>query len=117
MSFLKQLTHNPSLHSVAICRTIIKEVQSNLTLKDSHIFFEFINAFAAIDEDFLIPFELGDKYESKGLKHADAFIAAYAEWTGAEILVSENRHFLSRHRDLPFRVLTAEKCLGLIRHL
>jgi len=49
-----------------------------------------------------------------GLKPADAFIAAYTEWVGAELLVSENRHFLSRHADLPFRVLPAEQAIRLI---
>lgn len=40
------------------------------------------------DEDFLVPFELGAKYESKGLKPADAFIAAYAGCVGADILAT-----------------------------
>ena len=80
-------------------------------------FNEFINALTIVDEDFVVPFETVFRYEAKGLKPADAFIAAYTEWTDAEILVSENRHFLSRHNDLPFRVLTAEKCLSLIKHL
>lgn len=53
-------------------------------------------------------------YEAKGLKPAGAFIAAYAEWVGADVLVTENRHFLNHHPDLPFKVLTAEKCLNLI---
>lgn len=61
-----------------------------------------------IDEDAFVPFELGAKYEWKGLKPADAFIAAYVEWVGAEVLISENRHFLHRHADLPFRVMSAD---------
>lgn len=61
-----------------------------------------------------VSFELGVKYEIKGLKPADAFIAAYAEWVGADALVTENRHFLVRHSDLPFKVVTAEQCLKLI---
>lgn len=48
------------------------------------------------------------------MKSPDAFIAAYAEWIGADVLVTENRHFLTRQKDLPFKVLTAEKCLKLI---
>lgn len=68
----------------------------------------------SIDEDFVVPFELGTKYEARGLKPADAFIAAYTEWVGADALVTENRHFLTRQTDLPFRVLTAEQCLKLL---
>ncbi len=103
-------------HSVSICRTIVEEVRGNLTPQDFHKFFKLINMLTVVDEDFLVPFELGAKYEVAGFKSADAFIAAYTEYVGADILVSENRHFLSHHSNLPFKVLTAEKCLRLIRH-
>ena len=73
-----------------------------------------INTLTKIDEDTEVPFELGAKYETKGLKPADAFIAAYTEWVGADALVTENRHFLSLHSNLPFKVVTAETCLKLI---
>ena len=67
-----------------------------------------------MDEDFVVPFELGVRYETRGLKAADAFIAAYTEWAGAEFLVTENRHFLTRRSDLPFKVLTAEQTLKIL---
>lgn len=113
-SLIKYFIENSSLHSISICRTIVEEVRINLTPKDFQNFVKFINLFTIIDEDFLVPFELGARYEMKGLKEADAFIAAYAEWVGATVLVTENRHFLDRHPDLPFKVLTAEKCLKLM---
>ena len=114
-SLLELLTETFPLHSVFICRTIVEEVRANLTSKDFHNFVRFINVFSIIDEDFLIPFETGVKYEAKGLKEADALIAAYTEWTGADALVSENRHFLSRHSNLPFKIINAEECLKLIK--
>lgn len=92
----------------------MEEVRRNLVHDIYREFFEFISELTVIDEDFLVPFELGARYEMKGLKEADAFIAAYAEWTGADALVTENRHFLNKHPDLPFKVLTAEKCLRLM---
>lgn len=113
-SLVEHFLSNPSLHSVSICRTIVEEVRDNLAPKDFQKFIKFINIFATIDEDFLIPFELGFRYEVRGLKEADALIAAYAEWVGADVLVSENRHFLSRNPNLPFKVLNAENCLKLI---
>ena len=113
-SLLKLLIDNFPSHSISICRTIVEEVRANLTQKEFHNFVKFINLFTTIDEDFLIPFELGFKYERKGLKEADALIAAYTEWVGADVLVTENRHFLNRNTDLPFEVLTAEECLKLI---
>ena len=113
-SLLKLLIDNFPSHSISICRTIVEEVRANLTQKEFHNFVKFINLFTSIDEDFLIPFELGFKYERKGLKEADALIAAFTEWVGADVLVTENRHFLNRNTDLPFEVLTAEECLKLI---
>ena len=68
-----------------------------------------------VDEDITVPFEIVFKYEAKRLKPADAFIAAYTEWTGADALVTENRHFLVHQGDLSFKVLTAEKCLRFLR--
>ena len=108
------LIDNFSTHSVAICRTIVEEVRANLTPKEFHKFVRFINLFTTIDEDFFVPFEIGVKYEVKGLKEADALIAAFTEWVGADALVTENRHFLNRHPDLLFAVLTAEECLKII---
>ena len=113
-SLLKFLIDNFPLHSICICRTIVEEVRANLTSNDLPNFIKFINIFTTIEEDFFIPFEIGVRYETKGLKEADALIAAFTEWVGADALVTENRHFLNRHPDLPFKVLTAEKCLKLI---
>lgn len=116
-ALFKLLIETPSTHSIFICRTIIEEVRANLTLQDFQNFVKVITTFTTINEDFFVPFELGAKYESKGLKPADALIAAYTEWTGADALVSENRHFLSRQSDLPFKMLSAERCLKLISKL
>jgi len=109
--FLEKLLETTLLHTVRIPRTIFEEVKRNLSPESFREFLSFINALTTIDEDIVVPFELGVKYEMKGLKPGDAFIAAYAEWVGADVLVTENRHFLDRHSDLPFKILTAEKCL------
>ena len=103
-----------NLHAVRIPRTIFEEVKRNLSPEAFTEFNNFINTIATVDEDIVVPFEIVFKYEANGLKPSDAFIAAYAEWTGADILVTENRHFLSRQSDLPFKVLTSEKCLKII---
>lgn len=113
-SLLKLLIDNFPSYSISICRTIVEEVRANLTPKEFHSFVKFINVFTTLDEDFLVPFEMGAKYEAKELKEADALIAAYTEWVGADALVTENRHFLNLHSDLPFKILTAENCLKLI---
>jgi len=113
--FLSIIAKESSLYIPRIFRSIVREVSHNLFPEDFQKFIKFINTVTKIDEDFLIPFELGAKYEAKGLKPADALIAAYTEWVGADVLVTENRHFLSRHRNLPFKVLTAKDCLKFIK--
>ena len=102
-------------YSIRIPRMIVEEVGRHLTSEEYREFIEFITSLTNIDEDIFVPFELGAKYEAIGLKTADAFIAAYVEWTGADALVTENRHFLRHRSDLPFKVLTAENCLKLVR--
>jgi hypothetical protein len=62
----------------------VPNFNTNLIPKELHNFVKFINIFTTIDEDFLIPFELGAKYGTKGLTN------------------------------FPFKVLTAEECLNLI---
>ena len=114
-SLLKLVAKTPLRYSVRICRTIVEEVKTNLSVQDFQTFIKLISIVAVIDEDILVPFELGAKYESDGLKPADAFIAAYAEWTGADVLVTENRHFLTRQAGLPFKVLTAKHCLKFLK--
>ncbi|GBE32246.1 hypothetical protein BMS3Bbin05_01155 [bacterium BMS3Bbin05] len=114
-SLFKHLIDSFPSYPVSICRTIVEEVRENLSLKDFRIFINFINVFTKTDEDFLIPFEIGAKYEAEGFKEADALIAAYTEWVGADALITENRHFLKHNPGLPFKVLTADKCLKLIK--
>lgn len=113
-SLFKSVVDKFPAHSISICRTIVEEVRANLIPREFQTFIKFINVVSAIDEDFFIPFEVGFKYEALGLKEADALIAAYTEWVQAEVLVTENRHFLKYNPDLPFKVLTAEKCLRVI---
>ena len=101
-------------HRLRIPRLIIDEVRRHLPPVVFRDLLSSLLLLVSIDEDFEVPFELGVKYETKGLKHADAFIAAYTEWVGADALVTENRHFLGRRSDLSFRVLTAEQALKIL---
>ena len=113
---LDRLSELVPIHGIRISRLIVREVQRNLAPEESAEFFRFLKVTAEVDEDIFVPFEFGAKYEVRGLKPADAFIAAYTEWVGADALVTENRHFLTRRSDLPFKILTAEQCLKFIAH-
>ena len=103
--------------SIHIPRTILRETRNHLNPPQIKEFVLFIHEMAQTDEDIIVPFDTGIKYEQMGLKPADAMIGAYTEWIGAAVLVSENRHFLSRQTNLPFKVLTAEKTLKLLKKL
>ena len=111
---LEKIVKQSKKVSVRIPRLIIEEVRNNLTPEAFKDFIMLINTLTKIDEDVEVPFELGAKYESIGLKPADAFTAAYTEWTGADALVTENRHFLTHRTNLPFKVVPAESCLKLL---
>ena len=113
LNLLLERTHP---HIVRIPRTIFEEIKRNLSIEAFREFNKLVNSITMVDEDIVVPFETVFKYEAAGFKPADAFIAAYTEYVGADILVSENRHFLTHHSSLPFRILTAEKCLNLIKH-
>ena len=114
IAFLDLLARSHPKYKIRIPRMIMEEVKRNLVPEIFREFMGFISELTSVDEDSVITFELGVKYETKGLKPADALIAAYAEWTGAAALITENRHFLTRRADLPFKVLTAEKALQLL---
>lgn len=114
VELLEKIIEQVAKITLRIPRLIAEEVRSNLTPEAFKEFVTSINKLTRIDEDIEVPFELGVKYEAKGLKPPDAFIAAYVEWTGADALVTENRHFLSRRADLSFKVLNAESCLKIL---
>lgn len=114
---LDRLLNEAHQHTIRIMRTIFEEVKRNLSPEAFQEFNNFINDITTVEEDIVVPFEIVFKYESKGLKPADAFIAAYTEWVGADALITENRHFLTHQRDLPFKVFTAEKCLKILSSL
>jgi len=61
------------------------------------------------------PEELILKYINLGFAEEDASIAACTEWVGAEYLISENRHFLSRSELVAFEIVDAETTLSLLR--
>ena len=114
VALLDLLVSKPASHAIRIPRMIVEEIRRNLPGDIFREVLTLIQGLTHIDEDIVVPFELGDKYELAGLKPADALIAAYTEWIGADVLVTENRHFLSRRSNLPFRVLTAEQVLKIL---
>lgn len=115
ISLIERLKAGHAESKLRIPRLIVNEVKRNVSPQAFEKFIAFLKGRTTVDEDFLVPFELGAKYEARGLKSADAFIAAYAEWVGASFLITENRHFLTRQKNLPFKVRSAEQSLRLLK--
>lgn len=111
VALLNLLADHPATYQLRVSRTILQEIRRNTAPQRFRDFWLFLQALGvAVDEDWEVPFELGAKYEARGLKPGDAFIAAYTEWTGAEYLVTENRDFLILTA-LPFKIARAEAFL------
>jgi len=107
-ALLNTILEDPSIYRIRLSRTILEEVRRNTAPQRFRDFWLFLQALGvSVDEDWEVPFELGAKYESLGLKAGDAFIAAYTEWAGADYLITENRDFLAL-ASLPFKVVRAE---------
>jgi len=95
----------------------VADVQDHLS---EEAFREFLRTLRSletfVDEDELVPFQFGGKYLARGLKPGDAFLAGYADWVRAEVLVSENRKDFIEHPELfSFPVRTAERFLKEFR--
>ena len=111
------LVNSLPVHNIRIVRAIAEEVSDKLTQEQAKDFFTFLGNFTNIDEKWIIPFDLGEKYLAF-LKKGDAAIAAYTEFVGAKALVSENRRHFHRYRDkFPFAVWDAATCLSELKKL
>ena len=106
-----------SVLTIRVVRTIVDEVTSKLSPEQAKEFFTFLNLVTTIDEKWVVPFDLGEKYLGF-LKKGDAAIAAYTEFVGAKALVSENRRHFHEFKDkFPFAVWDAATCLRELKKL
>ncbi|MEJ5309105.1 MAG: type II toxin-antitoxin system VapC family toxin [Anaerolineae bacterium] len=100
---------------VIIPRLVAQEVTRNLDSRAQvRRFYQLFqnHEFALIIDD-PVPEALVSKYSALGLPaKADAFIGAFAEWMGAQYLISDNRHFLCELKAEAFKVVDAETFLA-----
>jgi predicted nucleic acid-binding protein len=97
---------------VLIPRLVAQEVTRNLfRVEQTRRFYSIFQTpgEAAIVDD-PMPAHLVQRYVEMGLRaKGDAYIAAFAEWSGAQYLISDNRHFLRELRADAFEVVDAEE--------
>lgn len=107
----KYLTSTQVEHRIFASRTILDEVRRNLPpARFSTVWDMLVVLDVSIVEEWEIPDHLHAKFIAMGFKPGDAAIAACAEASGAEAVVTENRDFHGRE-GLPFRPLRAEEFL------
>lgn len=95
-------------------RQVLRELQANLTESELRNLFRLLKQ---LPKQIVIHWEKAEtetigKYQSLGCKLGDAAIAAHLEELEAEVLITENRHFLEELKDLPFRRLSAVEALA-----
>lgn len=104
---------------VKLARQVEKELRRNLTDAELKRFYHRVQPFVTVDpggQNF--PADIVERYRAKGLKKGDLRIAAFCEWQGIDIFVSENRHFLYELPDPPFQVMDADDfCLQFVTPL
>jgi len=115
---MRVLQHLPRLY-IHIPRQILLELRANLTKEDMGRFFRLANRYP---ERIRIHWEkvaltLIHKYQQLGCKLGDAAVAAHVETLGVEVLVSENRDFLTEITGLPFQVFSAEEIVRELEEL
>ena len=97
---------------------IIREVQTNLPPELERDFFRLIRSSQKIEYHYMleVPKASFQKYRRhKHLKHADALIAAFADFMKADYLISENRHIYRDLKATGFINLTAQGFLDLLQ--
>ena len=96
---------------------IVREVQRNLPLDLEKDFFRLIQSSQKIEYHTLaeVPKATFQRYQQQSrLKHADALIAAFADYMKVDYLVSENRHIYRSLKATGFITLTAQGFLDLV---
>lgn len=107
---------------VVIPRIVMKEVTRNLHPTQVRLLYALLNRAPRVKIiDAPVPVDLVNKYIALGLREkADAWIGAFAEWQGANYLISDNRHFLAELASGAFEVLNPaeflRRCVLLMPH-
>ncbi|MBU1626083.1 PIN domain-containing protein [bacterium] len=100
---------------VKIPRQILLELQANLSKDELKEIFKLLNYLGGSVEFRWdkVNKELISKYQSMGLRQGDAVIAAHLESMNIKILVSENRDFLQKIEEPPFKVMKADEIVKM----
>jgi hypothetical protein len=102
--------------SLLVPETVRDEVQRSIARSLLSDFYRLVTSDPKILYGWLyeVPPELLNKYVAKGLKPADATIAAFADWFEADFLISDNRHIYEQLKVDEFVTCTAAEFVDLV---
>ncbi len=109
-----KLFKSVSPNEIFLPHLILREVIRNISFSSKNDMWEFRNGLFSIFnviDDYIVPTSLVSKYREHGLKDADALIGAFTEYIGADVLITENRHFLREVNITEFEIVSAQQFL------
>ena len=109
--FIIKLNELKEKYEFIISDDIYQEVMRNIPNYTKEKFSKLLEFKIITINDFLTDVELFQKYKNLGFKKGDIAIASFADKENADILISENRHFLKWLQTRKFKILNAEQFL------
>ena len=109
--FIIKLNELKDKYEFIISDDIYQEVMRNIPNYTKEKFSKLLEFKIITINDFLTDVELFQKYKNLGFKKGDIAIASFADKENADILISENRHFLKWFQTRKFKILNAEQFL------
>src|SRR3989338_5117715 len=109
--FIIKLNELKDKYEFIISDDIYQEVMRNIPNYTKEKFSKLLEFKIITINDFLTDVELFQKYKNLGFKKGDIAIASFADKENADILISENRHFLKWLQTRKFKILNAEQFL------
>ena len=109
--FIIKLNELKDKYEFIVSDDIYQEVMRNIPNYTKEKFSKLLEFKIITINDFLTDVELFQKYKNLGFKKGDIAIASFADKENADILISENRHFLKWLQTRKFKILNAEQFL------
>ncbi len=109
--FIIKLNELKDKYEFIISDDIYQEVMRNIPNYTKEKFSKLLEFKIITINDFLTDVEIFQKYKNLGFKKGDIAIASFADKENADILISENRHFLKWLQTRKFKILNAEQFL------
>ena len=107
--FIIKLNELKDKYEFIISDDIYQEVMRNIPNYTKEKFSKLLEFKIITINDFLTDVELFQKYKNLGFKKGDIAIASFADKENADILISENRHFLKGLKTKKFKIVNAEQ--------